>query len=213
MSANVAVIYYSMTGITHRLADAVAAGAAEAGATTRLLRVPELAAPEVVAAMPAWQAHAEATAHVPEATADDVVWADGLAFGTPTRFGNPASQLRQFVDTLGRLWVNGELIDKACTSFTSAKTHHGGLESTILALNNIFYHWGAVIVPLGYTDPLTIWETGNPYGASWVSGQDDALPDEAALAAARTQGRRLARWAAARPASAAARGDIRAEPA
>lgn len=196
--ANVVVVYYSMRGMTHRLAEAVADGAAGAGAEVRLRRVRETAPAEVVAGVPEWQAAQDAIAHVPEAGAEDIVWADGIAFGSPTRFGGPASQLRAFVDTLGPLWLSGELTDKVGTSFTSAKTNHGGQEATILALNTAFYHWGCAIVPLGYAHPIVRHETGNPYGASAITEGVDG-PSDAEIGAARHQGERLARWAAARP--------------
>ncbi len=90
----------------------------------------------------------------------------------------------------GGLWFRGALADKVATGFTSASTGHGGLESTILALNNVFYHWGSIVLPVGYTAPIFN-EHGNPYGASWVS-RKSAPPDDQALEAARQQGRRLA---------------------
>ena len=191
--ANVAVIYYSSTGHVHQLADAVAEGAEEAGNEVRLRRVPELAPEEVIRSQDAWHEHAVAERGVvEEATLDDLEWADGYAFGTPTRYGTPAAQLKQFIDTTGPLWAAGKLADKPATAFTSAQNRHGGQESTILALNNVFYHWGAVIVAPGYTDPMLYGSGGNPYGTSYVSGQDIAkeLPAEI-LEAARYQGRRL----------------------
>jgi NAD(P)H dehydrogenase (quinone) len=91
------------------------------------------------------------------------------------------------------LWARGALADKVATSFTSASTGHGGLEATILAINTTFYHWGSLVLPLGYTDG-SVDATGNPYGSSWVGRQGEP-PDEATLAAARHQGVRLARFA------------------
>ena len=108
----VAVIYYSATGTVHHLAEHVARGAQEAGAEVRLLRVLELAPKAAIDSNPAWAAHAAATEDVPVATADDVVWADAVVFGSPTRFGNVASQLKQFIDTLGAQWARGLLADK-----------------------------------------------------------------------------------------------------
>jgi NAD(P)H dehydrogenase (quinone) len=201
----VAVIYYSATGNVHRLAEAVAEGAAEAGADVRLRRVAELAPRAAIEANPAWREHHDSTAqHVELATLDDLDWADAYAFGTPTRFGNIASQLKQFLDTTGPLWQAGRLSNKPATSFTSAINRHGGHESTILALNNILYHWGALIVPTGYVDPLLYAAGGNPYGTSFVSGMAGDRPDEAILAAARFQGRRLTEIAARLGASVAA---------
>lgn len=198
MSANVTVAYYSMRGHTHRLAVAVADGARAAGADVRLRRAGELAPDELVRSIPEWQATRERTADIPEVTPEDLLWADGVAFGSPTRFGGPAAQLRQFIDTLGPYWLRGELADKVGTSFTSAKTAHGGHESTILALNTVFYHWGCTIVTLGFDHPVIRHATGNPYGASaQTEGVDGPTEDE--LAVGRHQGRRLAAWAAVRP--------------
>jgi NAD(P)H dehydrogenase (quinone) len=190
MGAKVAVIYYSATGNVHALAEAIAAGAADAGAEVRLRRVPELAPDAAVDANPAWRAHTDATAHVEVATHDDLTWADAYAFGSPTRYGNIAAQLKQFIDTTGGLWAAGQLQDKAATAFTSAANPHGGNESTLLALYNTFYHWGAFIVPPGYTDPAVHAARGNPYGIAHPGAE--GAPSDATLAAARYQGHRLA---------------------
>ncbi len=197
MPARIAVIYYSSTGTVHKLAAAVAEGADQVGAEARLRRASELAPAEAIAANPAWAAHHEETRDtVAVASLDDLEWADGLAFGTPTRFGNPAAQLKQFIDTTGGLWLAGKLADKVVTSFTSAANRHGGMESTILALNNVFYSWGAIIVSPGYTDPTVFGAGGNPYGVAFDSGLDGSNPmPEEVLAAARYQGSRLARFA------------------
>jgi NAD(P)H dehydrogenase (quinone) len=191
MSPKVAVIYYSSTGNVHALAEAVAEGAAEAGAEVRLRRVAELAPPEAIDSNPRWRAHADATAHIPVATHDDLRWADAYAFGTPARYGNVSSQLKQFIDTTAALWAAGELSDKAATAFTSAINRHGGNEATLLALYTTMHHWGAVIVPPGYTDAAVGAAGGNPYGTAHPSG--GGAPGEDVLAAARHQGRRLAR--------------------
>jgi NAD(P)H dehydrogenase (quinone) len=189
----IAVIYYSSTGTVHQLAKQVAEGAASKGAEVRLLRVPELAPDAAIALNPAWRAHLETTAaEIPVATLADLEWADGYAFGTPTRYGAPAAQLKQFIDTTGALWQQGVMADKPVTSFTSAINAHGGAESTILALNNVFYHWGSLIVPLGYTDGVVYAGGGNPYGASFATGMPAREPDQGVLAAAFYQGQRLA---------------------
>ncbi|TYR65860.1 NAD(P)H:quinone oxidoreductase [Streptomyces parvus] len=168
---NVAVIYYSSTGNVHRLAEAAAESAQKAGADVRLRKVVELAPESAIAQNEGWAAHAAATRDIAEATLADVEWADALLFGTPTRFGLPAAQLKQFLDTTGGLWFQGKLVNKVVSSFTSTSTTHGGQESTILALNNTFYHWGAIIVPPGFADPVQFEQVnGNPYGASSVSG-------------------------------------------
>jgi NAD(P)H dehydrogenase (quinone) len=190
---NLAVIYYSSTGNVHALAEALAEGASDAGAQVRLRRVAELAPAEAIDSNPAWRAHLEATAHIPEATHDDLRWADGFAFGTPARYGNVSSQLKQFLDTTAALWAAGELADKPATAFTSAINRHGGNESTLLALYNTMHHWGAIVVPPGYTHEAFTNAGGNPYGVAHASG--GGPPGDDVLAAARHQGERLARIA------------------
>ncbi len=192
MSARIAVIHYSATGNVHALAASLAEGATEAGAEVRLRRVAELAPESAIVGNSRWATHRDAVADLPEATLDDLEWADGFAFGTPTRFGLPSAQLKQFLDQTGPLWARGALADKVGTAFTAASTGHGGLEATILAINTVLYHWGSLVLPVGYTDPSDT--LGNPYGASWVS-RKGAGPDDVALATARHQGRRLARFA------------------
>lgn len=191
---NVAVIYYSATGTVHALARAAGDGAEKAGAQVRLRKVRELAPPEAIGANPAWGRHVEDTADVAEARLDDVTWADAVLFGTPTRFGNPAGQLKMFVDSAGALWRQGRLADKVYSIFTASGTAHGGQESTILALGNVFYHWGGILVPPGYTDAIKF-RIGNPYGTSHVAG--DGPPGDLALEAARYQARRVVDTAAA----------------
>jgi len=115
-----------------------------------------------------------------------------IAFGTPTRFGNVAAQLKLFLDLARQLWQQGKLINKVATAFTSSQTEHGGQESTILALNNTLYHWGAIVLPLGFTAREVFNGGGNPYGASFTSGHEVGGPDEATLVVARAQGSRLA---------------------
>jgi NAD(P)H dehydrogenase (quinone) len=194
--ARVAVVYYSATGNVHALAEAVCRGAEDAGAEVRLRHVEELASELLISQNQYWGRHRSVVNEAPVATLADLEWADGIAFGTPTRFGNVAAQLKQFLDRAGRLWQEGKLADKVATTFTSSQTPHGGQESTILALNNTLYHWGVVIVPLGYTVHEVFAAGGNPYGTSWTSDHSVGGPDEAALALARYQGNRLARYAA-----------------
>lgn len=188
--AKIAIVYYSAFGHTYELARSIEAGAKSVGAETRLRKVRELAPEEVVATQQGWKEHHVATQHVPEATLDDLEWADGYAFGTPTRYGGPAAQLKQFIDTTGPLWQKGALANKAATSFTGAMTSHGGQESTILALNNAFYHWGAILVPPGYTDQSVYAAGGNPYGTSNTANEDTV--SEVVRNAAFHQGARLA---------------------
>jgi NAD(P)H dehydrogenase (quinone) len=193
MTVKVAVIYYSATGTVHGLAQAVAEGAASTGSEVRLRRVAELAPDDAIEQNPLWRRHADAAGSIPEASVEDLVWADAFAFGTPTRFGGAAAQLKQFIDQAGGVWREGKLADKPVTAFTSASNRHGGSEATILSLANVFHHWGALIVPVGYTHPAVYAAGGNPYGTSYVTGQPTGDgPDAAALEAARYQGRRLA---------------------
>jgi NAD(P)H:quinone oxidoreductase type IV len=196
VAPNVAVIYYSATGTVHELAESIAAGARDAGAEVRLRKVTELAPAIAIASNPAWQAHADATQDVPVATPDDVVWADGVIFGSPTRFGNVASQLKQFLDTLGGLWAQGQLADKVYSGFTASATTHGGQESTLLALYHSVHHFGGILVAPGYTDPIK-YADGNPYGTSHVNGQGAIPVDDTARAAAAYQGKRVATVSAA----------------
>lgn len=191
MSVRVAVIYYSATGNVYRLARAIAEGAEAAGAEVRMRKVPELAPEAAIRSNPRWHQHTLATSMVGEATLDDLAWADAYAFGTPTRYGNVAAQLRQFIDTTGGLWEQGKLADKVATGFTSAHNVHGGQETTLLSMYQVFMHWGAILVPPGYTDEVIYAAGGNPYGISATHG--DVEP---ALAAARYQGRRITEMAA-----------------
>ncbi|WP_232665521.1 NAD(P)H:quinone oxidoreductase [Pseudonocardia sp. TRM90224] len=196
MPSRIAVVYYSATGNVHTTAEAIADGAAAAGAQVRLLRTAETAPAHALDRNAAWRAHADATADVPIATPDDLVWADGFAVGTPTRYGNIAAQLKSYIDTTGGIWEAGHLAGKPFTAFTSTSERHGGQESTLLALYNIAYHWGSIIVPTGYVDYDIIHAAGgNPYGLSSVSGEGE--PSKELLNAARFQGGRLAHLAAA----------------
>ncbi|MCE6994949.1 NAD(P)H:quinone oxidoreductase [Saccharothrix sp. S26] len=200
-SVNVAIIYYSATGTVHALAQAAAEGAEKAGAQVRVRKVAETAPQEAIASNPAWAQHVQDSADVVQAAHDDLDWADAVLFGTPTRFGNPSSQLRAFIDTTGPLWFAGKLADKVYSAFTASNTAHGGQESTLLALGNTFYHWGGIIVPPGYTDPIQF-QSGNPYGASHVGGSE--APNDVALEAVRYQAKRVAETAAALKAGRAA---------
>ncbi|MFI9781712.1 NAD(P)H:quinone oxidoreductase [Streptomyces sp. NPDC051956] len=191
MSPKIAVIYYSSTGTVHEMAEAVAAGARKEGAEVRLLRVAELAPKEVIATNEAWAAHATATEGIPVATPADMEWADAVIFGSPTRFGNIASQLKQYIDTLGGLWAQGKLANKVYSGFTATSSAHGGQESTLLALYHSVHHFGGILVTPGYTDPVKFTD-GNPYGTSHVNGQGALPVDDTTRAAALYQGKRVA---------------------
>ncbi len=129
MSVHAAVIYYSATGNVYALARAVITGAEKAGAETRLRKVRELAPEEAVASNEGWQSHTLETQDIEEASLADLEWADAVLFGTPTRFGNVAAQVKQFMDTTGPLWAAGKLANKVYGGFVSTATAHGGQES------------------------------------------------------------------------------------
>ncbi|MEV6595430.1 NAD(P)H:quinone oxidoreductase [Actinoplanes sp. NPDC051346] len=174
-NVKLAVIYYSATGNIHEMAERLAQAGEKAGAEVRLRQVPELAPREAIASNAAWSQHFDNTKDEPKAAADDMVWADAVLFGTPTRYGNVASQLKQFIDTLGPQWQQGLLANKAYAGFTASMTAHGGQESTLLALYNTIYHFGGVVVAPGYTDALKF-NDGNPYGVSHVTGGSNNAP-------------------------------------
>ncbi|MFE6742215.1 NAD(P)H:quinone oxidoreductase [Streptomyces tubercidicus] len=189
---HVAVIYYSSTGTVAELARLIADAAEHAGADVRLRRAAELAPQTAIDANPAWAANAAATADIMEAAHEDVLWADAVIFGSPTRFGNVTSQLKQYIDTLGGLWQQGKLADKVYSGFTASATKHGGQESTLLALYHTIHHFGGILVTPGYTDPAKFAD-GNPYGTSHVGGPDIPLDDEARTAA-RIQAERVVKF-------------------
>ncbi|WP_433801433.1 NAD(P)H:quinone oxidoreductase [Actinomycetospora sp. CA-084318] len=192
--ANIAVVFYSATGNVAALAEALAEGARGEGAEVRVRPVAERAPREAIEANRRWKAWVDDNPYDTVASLDDLEWADGIALGSPTRFGGAAEQLKSFLDTTGGLWAQGKLANKVGTSFTSASTGHGGLETTTVAMNMTFYHWGTLIMPLGYAADPSLMSSGNPYGASWVSRSSTA-PDDEALGAARVQGTRLAQVA------------------
>jgi NAD(P)H dehydrogenase (quinone) len=190
MPAKVAVIYYSATGNVYEMARAVEEGAREAGAEVRFRKVRELAPEEAIKSNEGWYDHTLMTEDVPEAQLEDLEWADAYIFGTPTRFGNVSAQLKQFLDTTGGLWFQGKLADKVVSGFTSAQNPHGGQETTLLTLYNVFMHWGSIVVTPGYTDQAVFEAGGNPYGASSTGTEEG--PTEQELAASRDLGRRVA---------------------
>jgi NAD(P)H dehydrogenase (quinone) len=177
MAVKLAVIYYSSTATVDSMARRVALAAEKQGAEVRLRQVEELAPPAAIDSNRAWREHLDATADEPKAQPDDVVWADAVLLGTPTRFGNVSSQLKNFLDSLGPQWSKGQLADKVYAGFTASQTEHGGQETTLLALYNTLYHFGGILVPPGYTDPVKF-SDGNPYGVGHVTGPDNDAPLE-----------------------------------
>ncbi|MDF1526913.1 MAG: NAD(P)H:quinone oxidoreductase [bacterium] len=193
----VLIVYYSMYGHVHRMAQAVAEGVREvAGAEAVLRRVPETLTPEILEAMGAVEAQA-AMSEIPICKVEEMAEADAIIFGTPTRFGNMCGQMRQFLDAAGQLWMEGSLVGKVGSVFTSTATQHGGQESTILGFHSTLLHLGMAIVGLPYTfqGQMRIDEiTGcSPYGASTIAGgQGERMPSDNELEGARFQGRHVA---------------------
>lgn len=192
-NVRLAIVYYSTYGTNHAMAETAAEAAREVKADVRLLRVRETAPPEVVKAQKAWSAHADKTASIPIVSNDDMEWANAYLFSAPTRYGVSASQLRSFIDSLGPLWQAGKLANKAVSAMTSAQNMHGGQEFTTIGLYATFMHWGAIIVPPGYTSPDLFRAGGNPYGTS-VTATGEALSDDS-KAAIRFQAQRLVEFA------------------
>jgi NAD(P)H dehydrogenase (quinone) len=191
------IVYYSLYGHIHRMAEAIAEGAGEVeGADVEMRRTPETLPEEVLKKMGALEAQ-KALAHVPICTVDELGSADAILFGTPTRFGNMCGQMRQFLDATGQLWQKGALVGKVGSVFTSSATQHGGQESTILNFHTTLLHHGMIVAGLPYTfqgqmriDEIT---GGSPYGASTIAGgQGERMPSENELDAARFQGKYVA---------------------
>ena len=194
--AKVLVLYYSSYGHIETMAGAVADGAREAGATVDIKRVPELVTPEVAKA-----SHFKTDQAAPVAQVSDLADYDAIIFGVPTRFGNMAAQMKNFLDQTGGLWAQGKLVGKVGSVFASTATQHGGQESTILSTHTVLLHHGMVIVGLPYAwqGQTTISEIsgGSPYGATTIAGGDGSRkPSENELAGARWQGAHVARIAA-----------------
>jgi NAD(P)H dehydrogenase (quinone) len=198
VSSRILIAFYSRNGSVEALAKAVGAGAQAEGAEVRLRRARELVSEELMGRVPGWLDNARRMNALYEAPSeDDAVWADGIAFGSPTRFGGAASELRAYIDGLGALWGQGKLYGKAGGAFTATSTLHGGNETTVLSFYPTMAHLGLVIVPPGFGAPA-MFKAGTPYGASSVSfGGQNAPPTEDDLAAAEFQGRRLAQVAKA----------------
>jgi NAD(P)H dehydrogenase (quinone) len=196
--AKILVAFYSRDGAVEALAKAVGEGARSAGAEVRLRRVRDLVSAEVMAKVPGWEDRSKRMmAEYGAPTLADVEWADGIIFGTPTRFGNSSAELKAFIDSLGSLWFQGKLNGKAGSAFTSTAGPHGGNETTVVSLFMPMAHLGFIIVPTGYTHEKVVQGHGTPYGASSVSGQNSAPPTADDIVVAKHQGARVARVAAA----------------
>lgn len=185
-SPKILILFYTTYGTNHQIALEAQNAAENAGAEVRLRRVAETAPQSVIDGQDAWSAQLEKMADIPEVDHDDMVWADGYFITSPTRYGNMASQMRAFIDTLGPLWQEGKLANKTLTATTSAQTHHGGHETTLLTMYVTAMHWGAIVVPPGYADPIKFEDGGNPYGFSKAAGEfDDTMRKSIAYQATR----------------------------
>ena len=192
-NVKLAVIFYSTYSTNFQMAKIAAEAAKAAGAEVRLLRVAETAPQAAVNSQDGWKATAEKVKDIPVATPEDMEWANAYLFSAPTRFGNGPSQLRAFIDTLGGVWSQGKLANKAASAMTSAQNPHGGQEATLLSLYTTFLHWGSIIVAPGYTDPAIYATGGNPYGYSHTQGAEF---DDKAVASISHQAKRLVEMAA-----------------
>lgn len=177
-NVKLAVVYYSMGGTNYQMAKWAEESAKELGAEIRLVKAQELAPQSVIDSNPAWKEFTESTKDVPVVKNDDIEWADAIIFSVPTRFGVMASQMKQFLDTTGGLWAQGKTINKVVSAMTSAQNPHGGQEATLLSLYTMMYHWGALVVTPGYTDPVIFGAGGNPYGTSVTVGQDGKMVED-----------------------------------
>ncbi len=194
--ARVAIVYYSSMGHAYQVARAFEEGVRSEGGEARVRRVRELAPPEAIATNPAWKAHLEATKSVPEASLDDLEWANGYVFGSPTRYGVMAAQMKQFLDGSVMLWAQGKLAHKPVTAFAGAMNPQGGQVNTISSIYAVMQHWGTIIVPPGYNDASVYAAGGSPYGIIYVAPQREATPvEEPVLKAARWMGARISRYA------------------
>ncbi len=197
MSVKVQVIFYSMYGHVYRMAEAVVEGAKQVpGAEVLLYQVPALVSDDVLEKYGAKAAKAS-FAKIPVAKVEQLAEADAVIFGTPTRFGNMAAQMRHFLDQTGPLWMKGALIGKVGSVFASTATQHGGQETTITSFHTTLLHHGMVIVGVPYSESglshMNDVTGGTPYGATTLAGPDGSRqPSENELKVARYQGKHVA---------------------
>ena len=195
--SKVLVLYYSSYGHIETMAGAIADGARSvAGTTVDVKRVPEIMSPEAAAA-----AHFKTDQKAPIATVDELAGYDAIIFGTPTRFGNMAAQMRNFLDQTGGLWMKGALIGKVGSVFVSTGSQHGGQETTITSFHTTLLHQGMVVVGVPYSEPRLVDNSqvsgGTPYGASTIAGADGSRqPSAKELGMARFQGEHVSKIAA-----------------
>jgi NAD(P)H dehydrogenase (quinone) len=193
---NLLIVYYSTYGNVYKMAQLVAEGAKSvAGVEPMIRRVPELIPDKIVESRPEMKAGADLQQNVPFVTLDDFHSAGAIAFGTPTRFGNVSSQLKNQIDQLSSLWLKGELEGKPAGVFTSTGSMHGGQETTILTLMAPLIHLGFILVGVPYStqELFSTQGGGSPYGPGHVAGLDNQRPiDPQEAAICRAIGKRLA---------------------
>lgn len=198
--AKIQIVFYSLYGHIYTMSEAVAEGArGVAGAEVSMYQVPELA-PEEALVRAGAKAARERFAHVPAASVEKLVEADAIIFGTPTRFGNMAAPMRYFLDQTSKMWLEGTLIGKIGSVFTSTASQHGGQETTITSFHSTLLHQGMILVGVPYSCPelLNMSEItgGSPYGAGTLAGpRGERQPSANELAIARFQGRHVAQLA------------------
>src|ERR1700692_1976842 len=193
--AKVLVLYYSAYGHIEKMANAVAEGAREAGATVDIRRVPELVPPEVAKA-----SHYKLDQPAPVAKIEELANYDAIIVGTGTRFGRMSSQMANFLDQAGSLWMKGALHGKVGGAFTSTATQHGGQEVTLFSIITNLLHFGMTVVglPYSYQGQMTLDEItgGSPYGATTIAGgAGQRQPSALDLAGAHHQGKLIAETA------------------
>lgn len=190
------IVFYSMYGHNHKMAEAIAEGAREVkGADVLLRRAPETLSDEILGKMGALEAQ-KAFSHIPVCTVEELPEADAIIFGTPTRFGIMCGQMKQFLDATGKHWMSGALVGKVGSVFTSSNTQHGGQESTILSFHIPLMAHGMILVGLPYTFKGLMGTDEvsgcSPFGASTIAGDGSRQPNGNELAGARFQGRHVA---------------------
>lgn len=196
MSVNILIAFYSRSGTTEVLANAIADGVKQVGGNVRLRRAREIVPLNVMQQVPGWaEAATEMNSRYEAPCEEDATWAHGIIMGSPTRFGSAASELKAYIDSLGGLWMRGLLNGKVGSAFSSSGSRHGGNETAILSLYPPMAHLGLIIIPTGYAD-ASLFKAGTPYGASAVSpiNSPGSLSQED-IDVARFQGERVAQTA------------------
>lgn len=178
MKSKLTIVFYSSTGTNLQMVRWAEDEAKKLGAEVRLRRVSELVPLDIIESNEAMKATYDEMVKLPEVTMDDLEWADALLFSSPTRFGAMASQMKQFIDTLGGFWAQGKTANKVVSAMSSSQNQNGGQENTILNIYTVMYHWGAIVVAPGYTDKSLFPAGGNPYGTSATVGADGKIVED-----------------------------------